>query len=437
MNAKNRSNICIIGSGYVGLVTGACLADKGNNVICVDNNKDKIRKLKNGIIPIYEPGLKEIVLRNKRKKTLSFSSSLKPAVKKSDIVFICVNTPPKENGDPDLCYVEAVSREIAQVMDGYKLIVEKSTVPVQTGSKIKQTIEMSGKGKLKFDVASNPEFLREGKAVEDFTKPDRIVIGVDGKKAKEALLNLYKPFKAPVIVTDINSAEIIKHASNSFLAMKISFINAVSRICEKTNADIARVAEGMGYDRRINRSFLDAGVGFGGSCFPKDLSAFIKLAEKNNVDFRLLKEVVGINERQKMNFVKKIEEAVWNISGKTICVLGLAFKPDTDDVRNAPSIDIIGHLQKEGARIKAYDPQATEKMKKILKGVVFCKDPYAAAKGSDCAAIITDWEEFGKLDYKRVNKVMNQPILVDGRNMLDPGKMSKLGFKYFGIGRNG
>ena len=427
--------IGVIGVGYVGLATGACLADVGNHVICVDIDKKKIEHLKKGIMPIYEPGLREVVDRNKKNKRLSFTVNLKDAVQKSDIIFICVNTPAKENGEPDLCYVETVSRQIAEVLSGYKLIVEKSTVPVQTGKKIKETIDLVGEGKLDFDVASNPEFLREGKAIADFINPDRIVLGVDSQKAKDLLLKLYKPFKAPLIVTDLNSAELIKHASNSFLALKISFINAVSQICDKVGADVVRVAEGMGYDKRIQRGFLDAGIGFGGSCFPKDLRAFIKMAEKNGIDFRLLKDVIEINNRQMESFLRKIEEALWNTKGKTVGVLGLSFKPNTDDMRNAPSIDVINVIQKNGARVKAFDPQATKKARPLFKDVIFCKDAYQAAKDSDCLVVITEWSEFKDLNMGRIKKLMKNPIIIDGRNLFDPPQLRRMGFRYIGMGR--
>lgn len=428
--------ISIIGSGYVGLVTGACFADLGNKVICVDNDKSKIKKLKSGIIPIYEPGLEDLVRRNKREGRLFFTCDIKEAVKKSEVIFIAVGTPSKDTGDADLTFVEHVSREIAVSMPSYRLIVEKSTVPVNTGEWVEHTIRVFNRRNIKFDVASNPEFLKEGSAIEDFMHPDRIVIGVKSKKARDILTELYKPLKAPIVVTDIKSAEIIKHASNSFLATKISFINAVSDICDKVGADVVEVARGIGFDRRIGKEFLNAGIGFGGSCFPKDLSAFIRIAEKIGYDFGLLKEVQKINSYQKKLLVKKIEGLLWNLSKKTIGVLGLSFKPDTDDIRHAPALEIISILKREGAKIKAYDPEAMGKAKPSLKSEVeLCKDAYSAAKNCDCLLVATEWNEFKELDFRRIKKLMRQAVIVDGRNIYDPVKMKDMGFTYVGIGR--
>lgn len=428
-------NIAIIGTGYVGLVTGACLSELGNKVVCVDNDRSKIESLKKGRITIYEPGLKELVKRNHRDGRLSFTSNIKEAVKKSSIIFISVGTPSKLDGDADLTFVEEVSREIAGSMTSYKLIVEKSTVPIETGSWVKHTIKINNRKKIPFDVASNPEFLREGSAIDDFMHPDRIVIGVESKKAKDLLLELYKPLNAPIVVTNIESAEIIKHASNSFLATKISFINAVSNICERSKADIVEVARGIGLDRRIGASFLDAGVGFGGSCFPKDIQAFVKISEKLGYNFDLLREVGKINEEQKELLIKKIKDNVWNLEKKTIGILGIAFKPNTDDIRHAPAIDIIKFLIKSGVKIKAFDPQAMKNAKGVLKGAVLCKNPYDVAKGSDCLVIITEWNEFKELDFKKIRKLLKQPLIIDGRNMYDPKTMKKLGFRYVGVGR--
>jgi len=425
----------VVGTGYVGLVTGACLADLGNHVICVDIDKEKINKLKKGVIPIYEPGLEGLVKNNRKENRMGFTTDLKEGVKKSTIIFIAVGTPPKENGEADLTYVENVSRQIARYMTSYKLIVEKSTVPVETGEWVKHTVKINNRHKVPFDVASNPEFLREGSAIEDFMHPDRIVIGVESKKARDLLVELYRPLNAPVVITDIKSAEIIKHASNSFLATKISFINAISNICERAGADVEKVAEGMGLDRRIGKGFLNAGAGFGGFCFPKDLSAFIMIAQKLGYDFGLLKEVEKINEAQKRALIKKIEDNLWIVKGKTIGVLGLSFKPNTDDIRFAPSLDIIQALSKEGARIQVFDPQAMEKAKKVLKGVKFCKDSYEAAKGADCLVVVTEWNEFKELDFKKIKKMLKQPLVIDGRNIYDPAVMKKLGFKYICVGR--
>ena len=429
-------NICMIGSGYVGLVTGACFADLGNKVICVDINKDKIKKLKAGIMPIYEPGLAELVRRNVRERRLSFTTNVNSSVRKSQVIFICVNTPPKPNGEADLVFVERVSKTIALSMQSYKLIVEKSTVPVNSGEWIERTIKISNKHKIEFDVASNPEFLRESTAVDDFMHPDRIIIGVKSKRARDIMLELYKPIKAPVIVTDIKAAELIKHASNSFLAMKISFINAIADICDRVGADIVEVANGMGLDKRIGKSFLNAGAGYGGSCFPKDVAAFIRISEKAGYDFGLLKEVQKINDEQAAMIAKKIESLVWMIADKTVGILGLAFKPETDDLRNAPSLAMINILRQHGAKIKVYDPEAMDKAKLILKKTVkFCRDAYEVAKDSDCLLLVTEWNEFKDLDFKRIKKIMRQSVIVDGRNIYNPAEMKKLGFTYAGIGR--
>lgn len=427
--------IAMIGTGYVGLVTGTCFSELGNDVICVDNDEEKIKKLNNDIIPIYEPGLEEMVAKNKNEKKLSFTSEIEDAVKASDIIFIAVGTPPKKDGEADLSSVEKVSTIIANVMNKYKLVVGKSTVPVNTGKWIKKTIERKIDENMDFDVASNPEFLREGSAIDDFLNPDRVVIGVESDRAKKMLCDLYEPIDAPILVTDIESAEIIKHASNSFLATKISFINAISILCERSGADVEKVAEGMGMDKRIGKHFLKAGAGFGGFCFPKDLSAFIKIAEKLGYNFRLLKEVERINDEQKMGIVKKVKENLWNLRGKTIGILGLSFKPNTDDMRYAPSIDIIGALLDEKVKIRAYDPQAMERAKEIFPHITYCNDPYEVCEGSDALVFVTEWEEFQNMDIKKIKKLLNTPIIIDGRNIFDPVKVRNEGFTYTGIGR--
>ncbi len=427
--------LSVIGCGYVGLVSGACLAALGNEVICVDIDKRKIALLKKQKMPIYEPGLEALVRENCRKRRLSFTSDLKSAVSGSDVIFIAVGTPPRPNGEADLSFIENVARTIAEEMDSFKIIVEKSTVPVETGEWIKKTVERYAKKSAKFEVASNPEFLREGTAVKDFMNPDRIILGVESKRAEEVLREIYRPLKAPVVATDIRSAEIIKHASNSFLATKISFINAISTICDAAKADVDQVALGVGLDKRIGPGFLNAGIGFGGFCFPKDLAAFIRISEKLGYNFELLKAVEKINQEQKQVFLKKIEQAIWNVSSKTIGVLGLSFKPNTDDMRFAPSLDILQALQAQGAKIKAFDPHAMPKAKALLKDVMFCKDSYSVCRGSDCLAILTEWEDFRKMDLKKVKSLLNQPVIVDGRNIYDPKEMRALGFRYFSMGR--
>jgi len=427
--------LAIIGTGYVGLTTGICLSDVGHTVVCVDNDKSKIRQLKNNEVPIYEPGLKELLLKNVKSRRLSFTTSIKEAVKKSDVIFISVGTPPREDGSADLSYIENVATDIAKNMDCYKLIVDKSTVPVETGEKVEITIKRNLRKNIPFDVASNPEFLREGSAVYDTLHPDRIVVGVSSKKAENILKEIYRPLKATVLVTDIKSAEIIKHASNSFLATKISFINAVANICERCGANVEKVAEGMGLDKRIGRAFLNAGIGFGGFCFPKDLEAFLWISKKLGYEFDLIKNVKEINEHQKKSFVKKVEDSLWILKGKTVGVLGLAFKPDTDDMRFAPSIDIIKALQKEGAKIKAYDPKAHKRAKSVLKNVTYCRDPYETAKNADCLAILTEWKEVKNINLAKIKKLLKHPIIIDGRNIFNPEEMKRLGFVYKSIGR--
>ncbi len=429
--------IAVIGSGHVGLVTGACFADLGHQVVCVDNDGRKIASLKKGKIPFFEPGLHDLVLKNVAKRRLSFSTSVQDAVGKSEVVFISVGTPTKDNGEADLSSVEKVATEIAKALKGYHLIVEKSTVPVETGMWIKKTIQINlpKRHRVEFDLASNPEFLREGSAIQDFMKPDRIVIGVENKKSEKILRSLYEPLKAPVVVTDVNSAEIIKHASNSFLSNKISFINMVSRLCEKVGADIHKVAEGMGYDRRIGPDFLNAGIGFGGFCFPKDLAAFIHIGEKAGVDFKILKAVLEVNEDQKAHFMNKVKETLWNLGGKKIGVLGLSFKPGTDDMRFAPSIDIIQSLQNEGALIQAFDPEAIPAAKAILNGLHYVENAYEAARGADALLCLTEWSEFREINLPKLKRLMKRPLIFDGRNMYDPKIMKELGFQYISIGR--
>ncbi|MBI4436416.1 MAG: UDP-glucose/GDP-mannose dehydrogenase family protein [Candidatus Omnitrophica bacterium] len=427
--------ISIVGAGHVGLVTGACFAESGHQVLCVDNDMEKLAPLQKGKIPFYEPGLERLVRKHLKTGRLSFSPSIQEGVRKSGVVFIAVGTPSRPSGEADLSYVEVVSREIAHAMTTYRLIVEKSTVPVETGEWVRRTIRHSLRRKIPFDVASNPEFLREGQAVKDFLQPDRVVIGVESKKAEKILLEVYRPLKTPIVVTDIKSAEIIKHASNSFLSMKISFINAIATLSEKVGADVVKIAEGVGMDKRIGKSFLNAGVGFGGSCFGKDLAAFINIASKAGVDFQLLKEVQRINQHQREGVVRKIEQAVWNLRGKTIGILGLSFKPDTDDLRDAPAIDIIRALQKEGVKVKATDPAAMENAKKFLTGVTFCANAYEVARGVDCLVILTEWRVFKQLHLRKLKSLMAHPVLVDGRNLFDPERMRRLGFRYFSMGR--
>jgi UDPglucose 6-dehydrogenase len=427
--------LTIIGTGYVGLVTGTCFAEVGHQVICVDNDDAKVQKLRAGGIPIYEPGLEELVKKNVGAGRLSFSNSTAEGVAKSDVVFIAVPTPPHPDGSVDMSFIERVARDIAGAMTDYKIIVDKSTVPVQTGDKVAETIKRYCKAQVDFDVVSNPEFLREGFAVEDLMNPDRVVIGVRSQRPVAAMREVYEPFKAPIIVTDINSAELIKHASNSFLALKISYINAISVICEATGANVQEVAQGMGMDERIGRRFLNASLGFGGSCFPKDLSAFVKIAEQLRYDFGLLKEVQKINALQMERFMKKIADTLWVLKGKKIGVLGLAFKQNTDDVRMSPAIELCYRLQKEGAVLRVHDPKAMEKAKPLLEDVTYVDDMNDVAEGCDALVIATEWEEFKKLDLERARKALSHPIMFDGRNLFDPKEMERLGFIYKSIGR--
>ena len=430
-------NISIIGTGYVGLVTGTCFAEVGHNVICVDCDKKKIDLLQAGEIPIYEPGLKDLVERNVDAGRLSFTDSTAEGVERADVIFIAVPTPPLEDGSVDLSFIELVAREIADCMSSYKIIVDKSTVPVKTGEKVAETIKRYCKSDCDFDVISNPEFLREGFAVEDLMKPDRIVIGSVSERPKKAMQEIYKPFNAPIIFTDINSAELIKHAANSFLAMKISYINAVAAICEESGANVEEVANGIGMDNRIGRRFLNASLGFGGSCFPKDLSAFIRISDELGYDFGLLKEVQKINEAQMSRFLKKITDTLWVLKGKTIGVLGLAFKQNTDDVRMSPAIDVCQRLLKEGALLRVHDPKAMDKAKELLPGdgVHYIDDMDEVSNGCDALVIATEWPQFKELDLAKSKKVMTAPIMFDGRNLFDPVLVEKLGFTYKSIGR--
>ncbi len=427
--------LTIIGTGYVGLVTGTCFAEVGHHVVCVDSDAAKVKVLQAGGIPIYEPGLEELVKKNVAAGRLIFTASTTEGVEKSDVIFIAVPTPPQPDGSVDMSFIERVAREIAGAMTNYKIIVDKSTVPVRTGDKVAETIKRYCKAKVEFDVVSNPEFLREGFAVEDLMKPDRVVIGVRSPRPVAAMKQVYEPFNAPIIITDINSAELIKHASNSFLALKISYINAVSVLCEATGANVQEVATGMGLDERIGRRFLNAGIGFGGSCFPKDLSAFIKISEQSGYDFRLLKEVQHINADQMERFVRKITDTLWVLKGKTIGVLGLAFKQNTDDVRSSPAIDLCQRLLKEGATLRVHDPKGMAKARALLPDVAYVDDMNAVAEGCDALVVATEWDEFKQLDLERARKALTHPIMFDGRNLFDAAEMEKLGWIYKSVGR--
>lgn len=431
-------DLCIIGSGYVGLVSGACFAEVGHNVVCVDNDQRKVDALHAGKIPIYEPGLEELVHRNVAAKRLRFTNSIEDGVDNSQVVFIAVPTPPQPDGSVDLSFIEKVAREIAGVLkpNQYRVVVDKSTVPVKTGEKVTDSIKRYN-STADFDVVSNPEFLREGCAVPDLMKPDRIVIGGNSDRALALMKKVYEPFNAPILVTDVNSAELIKHAANSFLALKISYINAVSAICEASGADVEKVAAGIGMDKRIGRNFLNAGLGYGGSCFPKDIAAFIAISDDLGVPFNLLKEVQRINKDQKERFIKNIRDALWVLRDKKIAVWGLTFKPDTDDVRNSVPIELVNELVKEGAIVTAYDPKGVEKAKEynLCPGVKLVDSPLKAVKGAEALILATEWSEFAAVNLEDVKKSMHTPLVFDGRNFFDPATMSEMGFIYRAVGR--
>jgi UDPglucose 6-dehydrogenase len=428
--------VTLVGSGYVGLVTGACFAEKGHEVVCVDNDPKKVAILRAGHIPIYEPGLGEMVKRNVAAGRLRFTESTAEGVEHGQIVFIAVPTPPQEDGSVDLSFIEAVARAIADSLKKYTVIVDKSTVPVKTGEKVAETIRRYNKHKADFDVVSNPEFLREGSAIEDLMNPDRIVIGVMGRRPVPLMQELYAPFACPhFIITDINSAELIKHASNSFLALKISYANALAEICEKSGANVEEVANGMGFDKRIGRAFLNAGPGYGGSCFPKDIAAFIKIAEQLGCDFRLLREVQKINAGALERCYQKLQQELWVLKGKTVGILGLAFKPNTDDVRSSPPVALARRLLAEGAKVRAHDPKAMDKARDLLPQVAFCASPYEAAEGADALVLMTEWDEFRGLDPARLRAAMLHPFVLDARNVFDPAAMASAGFQYRSVGR--
>jgi UDPglucose 6-dehydrogenase len=429
--------LTIIGSGYVGLTTGACFAEVGHHVVCVDNDPKKVETLLAGQIPIYEPGLEALVKKNVAARRLRFSTSTEEGVNHGEVLFIAVPTPPQPDGSVDLSFIEKVAREIAQFLDSYRVIVDKSTVPVKTGERVAQTIRRYGKPGVEFDVVSNPEFLREGSAVPDLMKPDRIVIGGNTDRSIALVQKVYEPFAAPVLVTDINSAELIKHAANSFLALKISYVNALSEICEASGADVLKVAEGIGADKRIGREFLKAGLGYGGSCFPKDIAAFIAIADQLGTPFTLLKEVQRINQHQLDRFIASIREAFWVLKDKKIAVWGLAFKPNTDDVRSSVAITLVEKLVAEGAIVSAYDPKAMEKAKAlpVASSITFAASPLEAAQGAEALIIATEWPEFTSVDLAELRAAMLAPIIFDGRNLIDPTAAADFGFQYRGIGR--
>jgi UDPglucose 6-dehydrogenase len=443
--------VSVIGAGYVGLTTAACLAEIGHDVFCADNDGEKLANLQSGRLSFFEPHLDALVARTASSGRLQFVTPSR-AIEKGSAIFICVGTPPLENGEADLAAIESVARDIAQCAHGYRLVIEKSTVPVQTAKRLWRHLSIYNANGLEFDVASNPEFLREGSAVEDFFHPDRIVIGAESSRAVGLLEEIYEPViqrrstcpvhthcpaprRVPVIVTDTNSAELVKHASNSFLAMKISFINLIADACEAAGADIQQVAKGIGSDHRIGQSFLNPGIGFGGFCFPKDLQAFVRIGEALGCDFSLLKEVEKINSRRAEQFVGKVKKELWVLRGKTLAVWGLAFKANTDDVRFAPALKIVRQLIAEGAHIQAYDPKAMLKAQEEIPEVTFCRDTYEAAAGADAVLVLTEWDEFRDVRWEKLAKKVSRPLIIDGRNLFTPDQVAAHGFEYVGMGR--
>ena len=431
-------HISVIGTGYVGLVTGACFAEFGVNVTCMDNDARRIEKLEKGDVPFYEPGITELVAKGVKEGRLSFTTDIAKAVDKALVIFIAVGTPPRGDGSADLSYVEEVGKGIARNMTGYKVIVTKSTVPVGTGEKIREVIKKNQTDPIRYDIVSNPEFLREGSAIEDFLRPNRVVIGADSDQAVAIMKDLYRPLyliETPVVVTDILTAELIKYASNAFLATKISFINEMANLCERLGANVQMVAKGMGLDNRIGSKFLHAGAGFGGSCFPKDLAALIQTGERVGYPVQVALAAAKVNEDQRHRMVDKIRDAVGGLKGKTLGMLGLSFKPNTNDLREAPALSISQELLKQGCTIRAYDPIALDEACRIVQGLKPCKDPYDAAEGAEALIIMTEWNQFRSLDFERLKGIMKTPILVDLRNVYDPDRVASHGFRYISVGR--
>ncbi|NMC46150.1 MAG: UDP-glucose/GDP-mannose dehydrogenase family protein [Chloroflexi bacterium] len=431
------SNICVIGTGYVGLVTGVCFADLGNSVHCLDINEHRIKNLKNGVMPIYEPGLEEIVERNVAATRLFFTTDYTEALADAEFAFIAVGTPSGVDGEADLTYVRDAAEKIAEVIDHAIVIVNKSTVPVGTGDWVSDIIRKKrGENELEYYVVSNPEFLREGSAIHDFMQPDRVVLGSMHRQAADAVAGLYQPLRAPTLITDLRTAEMIKYASNAFLATRISFINEIANVCDELGADVREVAQGMGLDKRIGHAFLEAGLGWGGSCFPKDVKALAHMAVLHGTHPQLLQAVMEINRNQRRRVVMKLRNLVGgSLIDKTVGILGLSFKPDTDDIRESPALEIIHLLRNEGARVKAYDPQAMENTAKIIPDLELCKNPYEVAQDADGLILATKWNEFKQLDFKRIYSIMHTPVLIDGRNEWDSQSLRELGFTYFGIGQ--
>ena len=431
-------NICVMGTGYVGLVTGTCLAEFGMNIICIDTDSSKIAMLKKGKMPFYEPGLEDLAKKNLAQGRLRFSTEIKEGVQSSLVIFIAVGTPANDDGTVDLRYVRAAAEEIAQHMNGYKVVVVKSTIPIGTCQELKAIIREKSRGAYNFDIVSNPEFQREGSAIEDFMRPDRVTIGAESEQAIAIMMDIYSALyinETPFVITDLETAEMIKYAANAFLATKITFINEMAHLCEKVGADVHVLARAMGLDGRIGRKFLHPGPGYGGSCFPKDTLALLDIGRKRGCDLRLVDSVIKANEEQRLRMVKKIREMVGELRGKTIGVLGLSFKPNTSDTRESSSIIIIQRLQEERAKIRAYDPAAMDEARAVLRNVHYCSGPYEVAEGCDALVLATEWNQFRRLDLDRIKKSMKIPIFVDLRNVYDPAKMKEAGFTYCGVGR--
>ena len=430
-------DICVVGSGYVGLVTGACLADFGMHVTGVDKDADKVTTLSAGEIPIYEPGLASLVGKNMEQGRLRFTTDLGPALEAARVVFIAVGTPPRPDGSADLQFIRQVAESIGDHLNGYKVIVTKSTVPIGTGAMIEQIVSERA-GSSDFAVVSNPEFLREGSAIEDFMQPDRVVIGSRDPKAVELMLDIYSPLRVadvPFVITDVESAELIKYASNGFLATKISFINEVALLCERLGADVETVARGMGLDNRIGAKFLHPGPGFGGSCFPKDSRAVAQIAQDHGTPFQIMEAVLSVNEATRERMVDKVDDAFDGVEGKTVAVLGLSFKPETDDVRESPAVYLIDRLLERGARVRTFDPAAMDACRDRWDEVVFCDSPYSAAEGADGLVIVTEWNRFRFLDLDRLRELLSEPLIVDLRNVYEPAKLAASGFRYISVGR--
>lgn len=427
--------IAVAGTGYVGLVTGVVFADLGNEVLCVDIDPAKVDAINKGQSPIYEPGLDEMLHRNLEEGRIQATTDLESATRAAEVIFICVGTPPTDTGEPDLKYVDAAAATIGRALNGYKIIVNKSTVPVGTGDRVRRIIEQNRIEPHEFDVVSNPEFLREGSAVHDTLNPDRIVIGADNPRAAMKIVELYAPLERPMLITNLATAEIIKYASNTFLALKISFVNAIADLCERMGADVTQVAKAMGYDQRIGHAFLQAGLGFGGSCFPKDVQAFAHTVQRYQLDPTLYQQILAINDARPVQFVNRMRERLGELQGRTIGLLGLAFKPNTDDIREARSLEIIKLLLQAGATVKAYDPVAMPRVQALFPDVIYCRNAYEVAEDADALALITEWNEFRQLNFERIRNAMRQPNLFDGRNLYDPQRLRKLGFYYYGVGR--